>query len=78
MNKIRDLLWIIFIYPFVYVRNIYYKKYKIPNIQQKMMVTLYEQNPHMEGSVGIGYKDGKLYDYLQKRYVRSINVKTKG
>ena len=68
--KMKALLWLIFIYPFYMVR-LAYLEYKTRNLEQKSRVGLYKQNPFMEGSVGIGYKDGKLYDWLQKRYVRN-------
>lgn len=64
----KNLLYLIFVYPFKYIYSSYLKR-KSKFLVQQIRVNLYKQSPFMQGDVGIGYKEGKLYDFLLKEYI---------
>jgi hypothetical protein len=65
----NNILWCIFIYPFICFK-IFLLKIKNKRMSQQNRLHIYKQYPPIEGDVGIGYRNGKLYDYIYKGYMK--------
>lgn len=59
--------------PYYLARRFYFTGKAKKHIQA-IRLLLYQQQPPMQGDVGIGYKNGKLYDYLQKKYINEKSI----
>jgi hypothetical protein len=44
-------------------------KQKNKYLSQQTRLNIYRSYPPIQGDVGIGYKNGRLYDYLNKEYI---------
>lgn len=65
--KKKIVVWILTPYYWV-LSYLAYKKSK--RMIRQMRVNLYKQYPPMQSDVGVGYKNGKLYDYIDKEYIK--------
>ena len=65
---IKEILWLVFIYPIVKIKLFYLRK-KSKKLCQQIRVYFYKQFPPIQGDIGIGYKNGRLYDYLYKENI---------
>jgi hypothetical protein len=71
MNFLKQWSWFIFCYPIIHFRLLFLKK-KNKKLNQQCRLNLYNSYPPIEGDVGIGYKRGKIYDYIYKEYIKKL------
>lgn len=70
LKEIKIYLWFIFLYPLLRIK-VYYIKKKFKRVCQQQRLDIYRQFPPPQVDTGIGYKNGKIYDYLNKEVINA-------